>query len=1146
MSATPPAIVKERKPRETAQASWLLGPDEHSREHSRRPSRDTINETSSVATFDVYESTETTAGYNEVTLDTNDIYNYVDDLQSSANASAGASTAASAVDPASLAFNLRTKASLTSSVSADRRSLKPSSSVQSDLRSRPPSASGRRHDAQDILRLMRETRGLMHGAFRFRLAPSQPWSATTGFIAPQVGSLLHTVGAKAIVECLVQDLSACRVTAVTDMAAQETFLRLSIPNTRKELHMLPQEPAYFNAWFAACLCWRPMSAHRRPNSASPSVRPQVMTGYPAPTTTSIGTSSWRDNRALRGEDAILLEPSYTPTAASIDDSNPDHVASTPRVPRDVKRIKVSCILRGSGHLSLHVGAEANNVANVQVKDLPRSAIQRVNLSIFHTNLVLAIRPRYSSVPESGSRLSPLYILFHTRESLETWYVLLQTIASPELYGPRSRHSNDWYSLDDGMSDSQPDIRSMVRIQHSLSVRVNRLRLTQPNKRMSKPLDGLPRQESRMSMPRPSNYYVEILLDDQLHVVTAGKQMNSDALHVYETHNLQDVPSQLSTVGARVRRHGPATAPADFRRSWTHLGSDSDLSGKPSEPYIEDEICGETVIELPKIDDWSGTERNLPLLNDVGVEVGEISLMIDHEREVIMIESEYDRIVDSFEKLAVPITTAFSEQAGSSELPKLAERLLNICQLCGNVQDWLMTLAEREVNSITLVGSPDVESSPSSRESDISRPMRSSITAVTLFRGNTLLTKALDLYMKRVGATYLEETLGRKMREVAIYEPDCEVDPNKVLEGANKERNWTRLMDVTKETWQAIYRSAEQCPMELRIIFRHIRRCAARRFSKSNAPVKYTSVSAFIFLRFFCAATLNPHLFGLIDDDTSVTAPRAHRAFTLIAKSLQGLANMTNFGNKEPWMAPMNDFCTAHREELQHFLDSICNVDEDWVPPNVMENNLIAHSSTRTQYMRLPPAAREGIPSLPHLFDRTRDVAALVRMWVERAPEENKRLSNTSTSTTSGGSTTSIGLDIPSFHAACVRLHGKTEEYLAQVDMEEADDIPDAVTTKWASIAERMETRPDDFWITGIPAALYGPPPAGQIATSSKRHLFRKNDKEKDSQRPVSKAPSQMSSGSEKSAEVEKEKKKRRKKSPPRNAQENAMRKLGWM
>lgn len=63
-------------------------------------------------------------------------------------------------------------------------------------------------------------------------------------------------------------------------------------------------------------------------------------------------------------------------------------------------------------------------------------------------------------------------------------------------------------------------------------------------------------------------------------------------------------------------------------------------------------------------------------------------------------------------------------------------------------------------------------------------------------------------------------------------------------------------------------------------------------------MRSTSVSAFIFLRFFVPAVLNPKLFSLVDAPPD---PRSQRALTLVAKTLQGLANFSSFGLKESFM-----------------------------------------------------------------------------------------------------------------------------------------------------------------------------------------------------------------------------------------------------
>ena len=117
-------------------------------------------------------------------------------------------------------------------------------------------------------------------------------------------------------------------------------------------------------------------------------------------------------------------------------------------------------------------------------------------------------------------------------------------------------------------------------------------------------------------------------------------------------------------------------------------------------------------------------------------------------------------------------------------------------------------------------------------------------------------------MRRLGREYLEDTLGESIRDIDESNPDCEVDPNKVRSPDDVQRNWRNLIALTENLWRASAASASRCPPELRAIFRHIWSCAEDRFGKFLRTVTYSSVSGFLFLRFFCPAVLNPKLFGL--------------------------------------------------------------------------------------------------------------------------------------------------------------------------------------------------------------------------------------------------------------------------------------------
>jgi hypothetical protein len=210
-----------------------------------------------------------------------------------------------------------------------------------------------------------------------------------------------------------------------------------------------------------------------------------------------------------------------------------------------------------------------------------------------------------------------------------------------------------------------------------------------------------------------------------------------------------------------------------------------------------------------------------------------------------------------------------------ELRQLSDVLLDIFQSTDHVHDWLSNLIEEEIDGIHRdtpplrmrfsgrLQSTDSYENAEQREllvRDLNRSANQE--ANLLFRGNSLVTKALDSHMRRLGSEYLENVLGPRLRKIAEKDPDCEVDPMRVRSAEQGERNWSTLLNLTSSIWKAISDSAEVCPYGLRALFRHIRSCAEDRYGSFIRTVRYTSVSGFLFLRFFCPAILNPQLFGL--------------------------------------------------------------------------------------------------------------------------------------------------------------------------------------------------------------------------------------------------------------------------------------------
>lgn len=171
-------------------------------------------------------------------------------------------------------------------------------------------------------------------------------------------------------------------------------------------------------------------------------------------------------------------------------------------------------------------------------------------------------------------------------------------------------------------------------------------------------------------------------------------------------------------------------------------------------------------------------------------------------------------------------------------------------------------------------------------------MRLTSDATTLFRGNSLLSRCVDEFMKLVGMNYLQNTLRPLIDRVLAEKKPCEIDPTKLTDSTRQlPINTHNLKAYADEAFEAITKSAADCPPVLRELFNALKRLAARRFPK-NPRTQYSVVSVFVFLRFFAAAILNPKLFDLCPPQRSVD-PQANRTLTLISKVVQSVGNLTS-------------------------------------------------------------------------------------------------------------------------------------------------------------------------------------------------------------------------------------------------------------
>uniref|UniRef100_A0A669EC40 RAS protein activator like 1 n=1 Tax=Oreochromis niloticus TaxID=8128 RepID=A0A669EC40_ORENI len=206
---------------------------------------------------------------------------------------------------------------------------------------------------------------------------------------------------------------------------------------------------------------------------------------------------------------------------------------------------------------------------------------------------------------------------------------------------------------------------------------------------------------------------------------------------------------------------------------------------------------------------------------------------------------------------------------------------------------------------------------------------------TLFRSNSLASKAMEQFMKAVGMLYLHEVLKPIINRIFDEKKYIELDPisfkGAVSEAEVRDSSVELLQSYLTSIIESIVSSVDQCPPVMRVAFKQLHKRVEEQFTEpENEDVKYLAISGFFFLRFFAPAILTPKLFQLRDQHADT---RTSRTLLLLAKALQSVGNLgLQLGHgKEQWMAPLHPIILRSVASVKDFLDKLIDIDHDTVP-----------------------------------------------------------------------------------------------------------------------------------------------------------------------------------------------------------------------
>ncbi|KAI9818657.1 MAG: hypothetical protein M1826_001338 [Phylliscum demangeonii] len=677
---------------------------------------------------------------------------------------------------------------------------------------------------------------------------------------------------------------------------------------------------------------------------------------------------------------------------------------------------ISAVLRENGELKLYEVADMRMIASVRLSHLSRVAIQLIHPSLLGKPYCIGICPRYAVVATAVWPARPLYVALESRVLFEAWFVLLRAFAIPELYGSDpAKRSQSMDLTREPTGTLHSTAKDVFRLERSVSVRVVEAKIrtarprTTPEGSAAEQLSRIIREESTLP-----GYFAEVIMDGLVWARTMLRSQQTD-LFWREDYEFVNVPRSIDGCSVLLNRELTDSSRAVSR-----------LEHFP-ETYpgcMEVTTCGKVDVEFDTIGSSDGVEGWHPIVNKDQDVVGDLFLRIGVEEVVVLMLHEYSSLSAILHNFSTNLSGNIARSM-PKKLYRLSTCFVDIFQATGHANAWLMSITKHEVegksNSLAMSGTGSASRSGSygsadgatERDQIVSEAARAAVAEVNLlFRANSLLTRSLDVHMRRLGKEYLDSTLADLLTEINSNDADCEVDPSRIGPGGYLAGNWRNLVKQFRRVWSAIYQSTTRCPRDMRLLLQYIRGCCEERFGDYHHTVRYSSVSGFLFLRFFCPAILNPKLFGLLPDHPR---PQAQRTLTLIAKTLQGLANMASFGLKESWMEPMNNHLVVHRGEFREFIDWICSVPSDQVPSPAAP---VSYTTPMNIFARLPPSHREGYPSLPYLIDEARVYASLVELWMGAQPDANSLHA-------AGGD------DLLKFHDLCRSLQHRAAQCVAK-------------------------------------------------------------------------------------------------------------------
>lgn len=398
---------------------------------------------------------------------------------------------------------------------------------------------------------------------------------------------------------------------------------------------------------------------------------------------------------------------------------------------------------------------------------------------------------------------------------------------------------------------------------------------------------------------------------------------------------------------------------------------------------------------------------LSIYDEGNLPVGKLLLTVDLKEYFILPPTEFQNLEEMLMNCPMKDLIEYcNNTVGTNETENVSYMLLDIFQSLGIEEEWFKSLIEVELVTVDKI----TRKNYLQKKTNLAQ---STNVFNTLFRGSSIFTKSLERYNFRVGQEYLEKVFGNFFEKISSEKKNCEIDPRYVRlqekekrKGKNDlstdntsinddsdtdsddpeaekreeervnqivEENFKNLYAYTEDIWSKIYLTSNDLPQQIKNQLKNFRNKVDLVCDPDDKSTSLNCLSAFIFLRFFCPAILNPKLFYLTKNHQT---GHVQRTLTVIAKILLNLANRQQFSpHKETHLVKMNLFLEKHENEVLDYFDKISGRKNDFNEKILS----LSHEMKRFDLGLSGDLASSELPTTPYLIDKNLRLTELIHL-----------------------------------------------------------------------------------------------------------------------------------------------------------------------